>query len=87
MDSAMVMQEREQARPSLIPSLCTHFTRVGIEWRRSKHGAAMQRAAPLGPGMRLSLPCGWDNAGRMLACDHDGVRLGCYIQGGGLVVY
>ena len=22
------------ARPSLIPSLCTHFTRAGIEWRR-----------------------------------------------------
>ena len=21
-------------RPSLIPSLCTHFTRAGIEWRR-----------------------------------------------------
>ena len=23
-----------EARPSLIPSLCTHFTRAGIEWRR-----------------------------------------------------
>ena len=23
-----------QARPPLIPSLCTHFTRAGIEWRR-----------------------------------------------------
>ena len=23
-----------KARPSLIPSLCTHFTRAGIEWRR-----------------------------------------------------
>ena len=22
------------ARPSLIPSLCTHFKRAGIEWRR-----------------------------------------------------
>ena len=22
------------ARPSRIPSLCTHFTRAGIEWRR-----------------------------------------------------
>ena len=22
------------ARPSLIPSLCTHFTRAAIEWRR-----------------------------------------------------
>ena len=22
------------ARPSLVPSLCTHFTRAGIEWRR-----------------------------------------------------
>ena len=25
---------RSVARPSLIPSLCTHFTRAGIEWRR-----------------------------------------------------
>ena len=24
----------QTARPSLIPSLCTHFTRAGIEWRR-----------------------------------------------------
>ena len=24
----------DTARPSLIPSLCTHFTRAGIEWRR-----------------------------------------------------
>ena len=24
----------EKARPSLIPSLCTHCTRSGIEWRR-----------------------------------------------------
>ena len=23
-----------KARPSLIPSLCTHFARAGIEWRR-----------------------------------------------------
>ena len=23
-----------KARPSLIPSLCTHSTRAGIEWRR-----------------------------------------------------
>ena len=23
-----------EARPSLIPSLCTHFERAGIEWRR-----------------------------------------------------
>ena len=23
-----------EARPSLIPSLCTRFTRAGIEWRR-----------------------------------------------------
>ena len=25
---------KTQARPSRIPSLCTHFTRAGIEWRR-----------------------------------------------------
>ena len=28
------MDARSLARPSLIPSLCTHFTRAGIEWRR-----------------------------------------------------
>ena len=27
-------EEEEEARPSRIPSLCTHFTRAGIEWRR-----------------------------------------------------
>ena len=27
-------QIEEEARPSLIPSLCTHCTRAGIEWRR-----------------------------------------------------
>ena len=26
--------EKAKARPSLIPSLCTHFIRAGIEWRR-----------------------------------------------------
>ena len=29
---AYVMES--EARPSPIPSLCTHFTRAGIEWRR-----------------------------------------------------
>ena len=28
------------------------------------HGAAIQRASPLGPGRALTLPCGWNNAGR-----------------------
>ena len=27
------------------------------------HGAAIQRASPLGPGRALTLPCGWNNAG------------------------
>ena len=31
------------ARPSLIPSLCTHFTRAGIEWRRCHHAVCMTR--------------------------------------------
>ena len=26
------------------------------------HGAAIQRASPLGPGRALTLPCGWNNA-------------------------
>ena len=29
-----VMTAVLKARPSLIPSLCTHFARAGIEWRR-----------------------------------------------------
>ena len=32
-----------QARPSLIPSLCTTFTRAGIEWRRCHHAVCMTR--------------------------------------------
>ena len=28
------------------------------------HGAAIQRASPLGPGRALTLSCGWNNAGR-----------------------
>ena len=31
------------ARPSLIPSLCTHCTRAGIEWRRRQHAVYMAR--------------------------------------------
>ena len=27
-------RSRSEARPSLIASLCTHFKRAGIEWRR-----------------------------------------------------
>ena len=33
-DLVTAAQAGSQARPSLIPSLCTHFTRAGIEWRR-----------------------------------------------------
>ena len=29
------------ARPSPIPSLCTHLTRAGIEWRRCRHAVCM----------------------------------------------
>ena len=31
------------ARPSLIPSLCTTFTRAGIEWRCCPHAVCMTR--------------------------------------------
>ena len=31
------------ARPSLVPSLCTHFTCAGIEWRRCQHAVCMAR--------------------------------------------
>ena len=30
----MALDLIKAARPSLIPPLCTHFTRAGIEWRR-----------------------------------------------------
>ena len=29
------------------------------------HGAAIQRASPLGPGRALTLSCGWNNAGSL----------------------
>ena len=32
--SAELQRLWAMARPSLIPSLCTHYTRAGIEWRR-----------------------------------------------------
>ena len=55
------------SRPALTPPLCIDFTRAGIE-RVSLPpcrlcGAAVRRAPPLGPGVRLTLPCGWNNAG------------------------
>ena len=39
----IVEPELPEARPSLIPSLCTHFTRAGIEWRRRHHAVCMAR--------------------------------------------
>ena len=33
-EGAAVVVSVDGARPSLIPSLCTRFTRAGIEWRR-----------------------------------------------------
>ena len=32
--AALLLTAAVRARPSRIPSLCTHFTRAGIEWRR-----------------------------------------------------
>ena len=34
---------KADARPSLIPSLCTRFTRAGNEWRRGQHTVSMAR--------------------------------------------
>ena len=51
-----------------VSPLCVSFTRAGIEWRRCLHAVCMARpygrAQPLGPGVRLSLPCGWKNVCR-----------------------
>ena len=33
-DALSSVQATAAARPSLIPSLCIHLTRAGIEWRR-----------------------------------------------------
>ena len=46
-------------RPSLIPSLCTHFTRAGIEWRRCQHAVCMARPykAPHHSGQAEPWPC------------------------------
>ena len=38
-----LLRREHQARPSLIPSLCTQFTRAGIEWRRCQHAVCMAR--------------------------------------------
>ena len=38
-----VLLEKPLARPSLIPSLCTTFTRAGIEWRRCNRAVCMAR--------------------------------------------
>ena len=38
------------------------------------YGAATLRTPPLGPGRALTLPCGWNNAGRVLG-DHHGHAL------------
>ena len=35
--------DRQLASPSRIPSLCTHFKRAGIEWRRCHHAVCMTR--------------------------------------------
>ena len=66
------------ARPSLIPSLCTHLhtrrDRVASLTTCRLHGAPIQRASPLGPGRALTLPCGWNNAGGLPAHHRDQVR-------------
>ena len=33
-DAVELPSQFMEVRPSRIPSLCTHFTRAGIEWRR-----------------------------------------------------
>ena len=55
-------------QPSRIPPLCVHINarrdRVAPLPPCSLYGAAMRRAPPLGLGVRLTLPCVWNNAGR-----------------------
>ena len=41
--SSAIMSGAAPARPSRIPSLCTTFTRAGIEWRRWQHAVCMAR--------------------------------------------
>ena len=56
-------EESCAARASRIPSLCTRFTRAGIEWCRCHravfYGAATHGGPPLAPRGALTSPCGW----------------------------
>ena len=47
-----------------VHSYHTRRDRVASLTTRRLHGAAIQRPLPLGPGRALTLPCGWNNAGR-----------------------
>ena len=42
-EELLAAEQEEKARPSLIPSLCTRFTRAGIEWPRCHRAACMAR--------------------------------------------
>ena len=46
-----------------VHSFHTRRDRVASLTTSRLHGAAIQRASPLGPGRALTLPCGWNNAG------------------------
>ena len=46
-----------------VHSFHTRRDRVASLTTCRSHGAAIQRASPLGPGRALTLPCGWNNAG------------------------
>ena len=54
-----------QARPYSLPvhSFHTRRDRVASLTTCRLHGAAIQRASPLGPDRALTLPCRWNNAG------------------------
>ena len=63
-----------------VHSLHTRRDRVASLTTCCLHGTATRRAAPLGPGVRLSLPWGWDDAG--LRCDYHKAALPGGMAGG-----
>ena len=63
------IRRRRSVRPSFAYSLCVHSfharrDRAVLLPPCSLCGAATLRPPPLGPGRGLTLPCGWNNAGR-----------------------
>ena len=70
LDVVMKRFDSDDSGPSFAYSLPVHSFRTRRDRVASLttcclHGSAIQSASPLGPGRALTLPCGWNNAGRV----------------------